>query len=425
MKVNRRSDISIDSFGGLVFFDRFMDHPLIKKPIESVFGQRAAQAQYSYRDVLQTFCSNSLSGGCFLEDINHLRTVTPSESIKYSSSDVVSDVMGHLTEFDSSGSTDKHDLYFNRQSNELLIRLYKQFHYKDTDQLNILDQDHTLIEHQKSDARPSYKGSGYWCNVMAVGDQPVYISLQGGNSTPSSELPTVLKRGFEQLSDQDLTFDCYRADGASYSENVLEVVDEYFDDFLVRSRISQKRIESVIQRGGFKTCVLNNNKSVQVAELNDQFANIDCRRILYRYRAGADEKDLFSQEYVNFEIITTLGEEYSAEDLINLYNQRGRAEQLIYRIKNEFNGLNCPFLEAPYNLTWMCFCAVNVVLVDAFQHHMEQLSDGWIRHTDRLKRLIRRLIAIPARRVSTGHTVRYDLYSKIPDLDPLIRWVNG
>ena len=425
MKVNRRSDISIDSFGGLVFFDRFMEHAPIEKTIESVFGQRSAQAQYSYRDVLQTFCSNSLSGGCFLEDINHLRRVHPTESISYCSSDVVSDVMSYLTDYDTSGSTQKHDLYFNGQGNELLIHLYKKLHHKDTEQMSILDQDHTLIEHQKSDARPSYKGPGYWCSIMSVGDQPVYISLQGGNSTPRSELPTVLERGFEQLSEQELTFDCYRADGASFSEEALNVVLKYFDDFLVRSRISSKRIQAVREKGGFKSTQLSNGKSVQVAELKDQFIHTDCRRILYRYRAGDDEKNLFSQEYVYFEIITTLGDEYSAEDLINLYNQRGRAELLIDRIKNDFNGGNCPFSEAPYNLTWLCFCAISVVLTDAFQNHIEQLSDGWIRHTDRLKRLIRRLIAIPARLVRTGHTIRYDLYSKIPDLDPLIRWVNG
>src|SRR5690625_7031685 len=73
-KLRQIQDITMDSYGGLQFFHRFIEKTDFEKVVRQELGYRPAQAQYSYKDVITTFAAMCLAGGSYTEDINILRS---------------------------------------------------------------------------------------------------------------------------------------------------------------------------------------------------------------------------------------------------------------------------------------------------------------------------------------------------------------
>src|SRR5690625_7519953 len=73
-KLKQIHDISMDSYGGLQFFHRFIEKTDFEKVVRQELGYRPAQAQYFYKDVITTFAAMCLAGGSYTEDINILRS---------------------------------------------------------------------------------------------------------------------------------------------------------------------------------------------------------------------------------------------------------------------------------------------------------------------------------------------------------------
>lgn len=428
MIIRRNSQTSIDAEGGLIFFKKYAEEIGLSEAVESVLGKRCAQAKYSYTDVLQTFIYNTISGGTYLEDINNLRQkLNDKVPINLCSSDVVANVLFSLSNRHEEEIKEPHMLYFNSKLNDLLLNSYKLVGDAFEDGLRILDHDHTKLPNKKADARYSHKGMGYWLSALSSEQMPLYLSLQGGNSTPRSELQPVLEKGFKALQKHGIKYDCYRADGASYTKKTIQLVDSYFDHFLIRATKSNERIQQLIKEDKFEWVKIGKNNYVEAAEMEDTFAEIECRRIIYRHQIDtkADhQRKIFDQDnYRYYEIITNLPNR-TPQQIIILYNQRGREEQLFDQLKNDFNASKMPFSYALYNLSYLCFCGIAKVLTAGFQAKINKLCGRLIGAKDRIKRLMRKVINIPARMVRTARYEYYNLYSKNPLLDPLIHWVN-
>ena len=62
MKVTQITDKSIDSYGGLYYFNRFIEKSDFGALVGQVLGKRPTQARYSYSDVLISFASSCLAG---------------------------------------------------------------------------------------------------------------------------------------------------------------------------------------------------------------------------------------------------------------------------------------------------------------------------------------------------------------------------
>ena len=427
--IKRNNQTFIDAEGGLIFFKRFVEEIGLSEAVETVFGKRVAQARYSYTEVLQSFIFNIISGGSYLEDINHLKEkLSDKTPITVCSSDVVSNVLHSFSDRWQMQVKNQHLLYFNSALNDLLLHTHKLVcDSSSEEQIQIIDHDHTKLKNKKADAQPSHVGRGYWLSALSRDQSPLYFSLQGGNSTPRSELQTVLESGFKALQEHGLEFDCYRADGASYSEETIRLVNEYFDHFLIRARKSDERIQQLIEEDKFEWVKIGKKNFVEVAEMEDTFAGEKCRRIIYRHRIeskAGEQMDITDQdEYKYYEIITNLKESTPGQ-LICLYNQRGKEEQLFDQLKNDFNAANLPFSHALNNLSYLCFCGIAKVLTDGFQARINALSKGLISVGDRIKRLMRMVINIPVRITGSGRYDYYQLYSRNPLLDPLIQWAN-
>lgn len=424
MKVKQILDKSVDSYGGLHFFHKFIDKSGLSQIVDQVLGKRAAQAEYSYTEVFTSFTATCLAGGSYTEDLNILRLKNHADTgNRYCSPDTFTYVNKQLIDMDNMylNYTDQDkevEFFYNEPLNRLLLSAYKLF-FSALDH-NILDHDHSKLFTTKPDSKSCYKGPGYYTSSFSTDLIPLYKSLQSGNATPKTKLSDVLRQGFEALKEQELSFEIFRADGACYSEEVIKLILLYCPHYIIRSRRSQVR-QDMIKPEDCKLTEIR-GELYRIYEHKDDFADRSCRRIYYQ--KINKEKDLFSE--ITFdEIITTLSEDqYSTAELIQMYFDRGGSERLFDEIKNDFNANHLPYAEAPYNLCYLCICALSVMLVRAFKMFVHEIVGPYITPKMRIKQLLFRLITFPARLVCRSNQKFYNLYCRQKELEPLVAWVN-
>ena len=418
----------IDSFGGLVFFERFVEGSFhFDKIVSNILGERPVQAEYSFSDVLYSFMACTVTGGSFAEDINRLNQKMPSNYLNtLCSSDTFLEVLKKLeSNVDQktvwADRDTVHHLCFEDTLNEILGTLAsrvldsnKRSSITDNDE-TILDHDHTKVYTEKPDAAACYKGKGYYLSVFSIDNIPVYISSQGGNSTPKSELKTVLEEGFKQHNKQELKKMIFRADGACYSNDVLELILKYCKDYIIRSKQCDGRVAYFDQQNG--SVVTINDTDYKVVEQYDVMGLEPCRRILYKPEEPEEPSDMFTHQRYQ-EVITTL--DAPPAQIIQMYNQRGASERLIDELKNDYNLIHPPFQTQSYNLAYFIVCAMTQVVTKGFKLWAERKTNGAFNSVSRIKRVIFQLIAVPARAASHAGSVTYKLYSQDKVLRELI-----
>lgn len=425
MKIEQIFDKSIDSYGGLHFFHRFIEKSCLSQVVEQVLGRRAPQAEYSYTEVFTSFTANCLAGGSYTEDMNILRLKNNSDTeYQYCSSDTFTYVNKQQIDLEHMylkyTQTDKEvEFFYNESLNRLLLQAYRLL-FADSDH-RILDHDHTKLFTTQPDAQACYKGLGYYASCFSTDQIPLYVSMQSGNATPKTNLVEVLEAGFEAMKEQGLSYDIFRADGACYSDEVIRMILQYCSHYIVRSRKSQVRQDLIKP----EECSLIEIRGelYRIYEHTDTFAGNACRRIYYQ--KINQEKDLFSE--ITFdEIITTLPEEqYSTVELIQMYFDRGGSERLFDELKNDHNLRHLPYNEAPYNLCYLCISALSVTMVRAFKVLVHEIVGSYIMPKMRIKQLLFRLITFPAKLICRSRQKVYKLYCQQKELMPLIQWANS
>lgn len=423
-KLKQIQDITIDSYGGLQFFHRFIEKTDFEKVIRQELGDRPAQAKYSYQDVITTFAAMCLAGGSYTEDINILRSKQSSLSgSSYCSSDTFTRVTKQLMDWDHMElkETEKGtetEFFFNQPMNGLLLHSFKR--YFGVKGYKTLDHDHTKIFTNKPDAKACYKGKGYYASFFSADQIPLYVSMQSGNATPKSDLVEVLRQGFQAIQEAGLSFEIFRADGACYSEAVIQLVLEHSLYYMVRSQKSQFRQKTIDPSAC--TYITIGEVGYRVFEETDIFAGKPCRRIYYQI--VQQEKHLFSEQEFS-EIITNLPtEEFSTGQVIAFYFARGAEERMFDEIKNDFLLAHLPFTEAPYNLCYAIMSALSLLLFRAFKKFVHVVLGDYIRPKMRVKQVLFRLFAFPARMIHRSRQYTYNLYCRQKELKPLIRWAN-
>ena len=425
MKVRQITNKSVDSYGGLHFFHKFIEKSDLSQVFDLVLGKRPPQAEYSYADVFTSFAATCLAGGTYTEDMNILRKKNDSGTkYQYCSSDTFTRVSKQLIDMENmdlqyTGTDKEVELFYNEPLNRLLLQTYKLFFAEK--RKYIVDHDHSKIFTTKPDAKACYKGLGYYASCFSTDQIPLYLSMQSGNATPKTNLVEVLKVGFQAMKKEGLTYEIFRADGACYSEEVLKLVLLYCEDYIVRSRRSQVRQDLI--NPAECSLVDIRGELYRIYEHTDTFAGKPCRRIYYQKINS--EKDLFSE--ITFdEIITSLSQDhYSTVELIEMYFDRGGSERMFDEVKNDYNGRHLPFKEAPYNLCYIIVCAFSLTVVRAFKVLVHEKVGPYIKPKMRIKRILFRLIAFPAKFMDRSRQEFYDIYCRQKELVPLFEWADS
>ena len=234
-------------FGGLNFIYNAINRSKIDTFIDQKLGYRNFRAHYSYSDIVLSLLGNSLCNGEYVSDLENLKnkfshqyfTKIPSpDTVEYACQELKT-----VTEQDTTTKGIVHQFNYDNQKNKALISLCIKTGQLKVREKHTMDFDNVVLENEKQDATKSYKGSNaYHPNFIFIRRLPIHIENHNGNTPAKYKQLETLKRCFNNLKDNNIEIEHFRADSASYQQEVIEFLSENVQYFYIRNICSQNFI---------------------------------------------------------------------------------------------------------------------------------------------------------------------------------------
>ena len=246
----------VTPFGGFNFCVKLLKDNGIPSLFDKELGSRGESAIYNYSDILQSHLAIYLHVGDCTEDINeHLRAHLQSvRGLKVCSADTILRTIKELStsqqeHVSSSGVT--HYFNINQRLNSLLLKTLKKTNQLNTRTGYTLDYDNQVIATEKYDAIKTYKKcEGYQPGIAAIGKCIVHVEGRNGNSQAKYQQKETLGRIFDSLQSEDIKIKNFRADSASYQKEVIDLVQQYTENFYIRATRCANSLESLTKVNG-------------------------------------------------------------------------------------------------------------------------------------------------------------------------------
>lgn len=427
MKITTSED-KITPFGGFNFCFEILNSSKLPQMIDSHLGQRVKHFGFNYSDIFMNHMAVFLHGGDATEDINdHLREhLKEVRGLSVCSADTVLRGIKELStgiEQVTSPSGVCHEFNINTKLNELMIKALRKTGQISTTQGYTLDYDNQVIPTEKYDAKKTYKKcEGYQPGVASIGKHIVYIEGRNGNSQAKYQQAATLARCFSLLGDQKVRINRFRADSASYQQEVVELVAKESEYFYIRATrcTDMEHQVRLIPADGWKNIRLG-VQEMQVAQIED-YRPFDgskpYRLVVSRIKRKDGQMGLFTQGDYTYRGILTNDKEWDNGQVVSFYNQRGASERTFDTMNNDFGWakLPCSFLNE--NTTFMIMTAIYANL---YQYLLSRISKKltWIKENFRLKKFIFRFITVAAKWIKTSRNHVLKLYTS-KDYSPLL-----
>jgi hypothetical protein len=316
-----------------------------------------------------------------------------------------------------------HQFNINAPLSELLVKALRVTGQLEEDKPYDLDYDNQVIPTEKWDAATTYKKcTGYQPGIGSIDNMPVYIEGRGGNSQAKYAQEDTLRRAFTHLKNNQVTVGRFRADSASYQQEVVKVVAGNCNSFYIRAKRSagmEQQIANLPEENW--TSVRLGTQKMQVAALPDfqPFGGQTAYRLVVSRIPRADRQtEVFSGQAYTWRAILTNDTDAAGEDIVAFYNKRGNSERLFDIMNNDFgwSKLPCSFLSE--NTTFMILAAI---IANFYRYLISTYSEtiSWLEPTYRLKKFIFRFISVPAKWIRTGRQYVLKLYTT-KDYHPLL-----
>ena len=372
-----------------------------------------------------------LTGGDCAEDINehlrgHLKKV---ESLSVCSADTILRGVKELStpiETISGPTGVAHQFNINLNLNRLLVKALKH-----TGQLKggisqdyTLDYDNQVIATEKYDAKKSYKKChGYQPGVACIGDNIVYIEGRNGNSQAKFGQTETLGRAFDLLSDQGISINRFRADGASYQQKVVELASERSENFYIRAKATahmEQRIGEIdLQQGWEKVRLGVQEMEVgQIVDYRPFDGKTPYRLVVSRIERKDRQAGIFSGQAYTYRAILTNDLNWKTEQIVSFYNQRGKSEKIFDTMNNDFGWAKLPCSFLGENTAFMILTALYANLYRFILSRFAERLD-WLKPNFRIKKFVFRFITVAAKWVKTGRQQVLKLYTE-KDYSPLL-----
>lgn len=390
--------------------------------IDRNLGSRGQSAEFSYSDIVANLMSVLFTGGDCAEDLaEHLREpLHRTRGLSVCSPDTLlrgvkqlacdSEELTHPT----SGVT--HTFNINEPLNELMVAALRATGQLSKTGSYTLDYDNQVIATEKWDAARTYKKChGYQPGIATIDGMPVYIEGRNGNSPATFAQSETLERMFERLSGHDVRIARYRADSASYQQDVIDLVQDHTNRFYIRAKRSAEMLRQI---GAIDprdwTSVKLDWQPMDVAELADWRpfdGQTSYRLIVSRIKRDDKQGDLFSKSAYTYRAILTNDRTRSPEEIVDFYNKRGASERVFDAMGNDFSWsrLPCSFLSE--NTAFMILTAI---IANFYRYILGVYSQRipWLKATYRLKKFIFRFISVPAKWIRSGRRNILKLYTE-------------
>lgn len=408
---------NITSFAGIYFVNDEFNRSGLRKLIDNHLGIRVSTKRYSYSNLFRNFFNLFLSGGECAEDIQkHLRpTLEQIPGNEVSSADTLLRVFNELATPNStvvSTSGKEYQFNINENLNDLNIKSLLLTNQLEKEKYYDFDYDNQIIEHEKYDAKKTYKmNTGYFPGVATIGNKIVYIENRDGNANVKTAQEETLERSYSALKNNNIYINRSRMDAGSYSEDIIKVVDRYSNLFYIRSNKSESLSEEIRQIKDWQTVEIN-FKKYQVASI--KFTNFlqerNFRQVIMREKTGDAQLDLFDGEKFNYRTILTNDWISTETEVIEYYNQRGASEKTFDIQNNDFGWNHLPTSSMSSNTVYLIITAM---IKNFYNYLLSKVSKVFtdILPTSRLKRFIFRFISVPGRYVYRGRQWILQLYT--------------
>lgn len=365
------SQKNITPYGGLNFIYQAMNRIGLDKFLDAQIGFRSVFAKYSYSDVVYSLFGNLLCQGSYVADLERLKEKYSKQVFrKIPSPDTVEYVCQELKTATILIETEKgilHQLNYNNEMNETLVSLaVKTKELSSAQNENTLDFDNVITENEKQDAQYTYKHcKGYHPSIAFIGRIPVHLENRNGNTPAKYQQKETLERCFDNLKKHNLKIKNFRADAASYQEEVIKLAEQNAEFFYIRMMDFEDIRECCGKISTWQTVEINYEKKEVASILYAPFGGEKEYRIVVTRKKRKDTQiDLLSGSAYTYQGIITNNEQEKEKKVIEFYNQRGDAENSNRYMLGDFNLHHLPFPDINTNTVYMYLMAMCATLFE-------------------------------------------------------------
>ena len=418
----------VNPFGGLNFVLEEFERQGIGKLLECNLPKLSNQCKYNWKDILYSFWSIYFCGGDCIEDVgsNLKKSLQEVPYLQVPSPDRILDRFKELALpydiFSVPRGKSIHQFSLHQDLNELNIKISKLLGV--LNKCSTLDYDNTIIYTNKSDSKRTYKKDfGYCPGVATMGNTVVFIENRNGNSDAKTLQFETLTRMFSILKNQNIIIENFRADGASYQLDIVDLIQNHVSKFYLRANINNTLVKAIESISSWEKVVLGSEEAYRGETFYTPFTNTarrlkkkhklkEYRLVVTKILRNDCQINLFTNEPFNYSAILTNDTLKTKNEVVEFYNQRGSAEKEFDILKNDFGWNNLPFSKLEQNTVFLIFTAI---CRNLYQSVIKQFSNKFegLKPTFRLKKFIFRFISIPAKWIKSARQYKLRVYGNI------------
>lgn len=246
----------------------------------------------------------------------------------------------------------------------------------------ILDVDATLVKAKKRTAKRTYKGfRGYQPQLAYLPELRAFLGseLRPGNEPSCKDVLDYIKDCKANMP-EGTHIRLLRADAAYYQREVLKWCVDNRINFAIRAVRDSEVMRAIwsLDASEWHRYVDSDGIEQSDAEVASTFHSMDGLGwfrlvVLRRRRDKGEQLEVFDGKYEYFPIATRLGS--SAEDVIHLYNERGKVEDGIGQLKGGFGLSSMPCSAFEPNAVWV---AIGILAFTIFALFKVALGGDWV-----------------------------------------------
>ena len=418
MKLQKVSQ-TITPFAGISFVHEEFNKSGLSNLIDSYLGVRNTTG-YQYGELFRTWFEVFFCGGEVAEDVQkHLRgTLENIPNNKVASPDTLLRVLTELATENTrvtSTSGKEYDFNINEKMNDLNIKSLLLTKQLKKDEMYDLDYDNQIIEHEKWDAKRTYKNTmGYFPGVATINDMIVYVENRDGNANVKIEQDKTLERTYELLQKNGVKINRSRMDAGSYAKDIIDVVSKHSKLFYIRANRSESMYEQICQIEDWKEVEIN-FKPYEVASIpfRQFFEDRNYRLVIMREKSNNAQLNLFTGDNFIYRSILTDDKESSEKEIIEYFNMRGASEKLFDIQNNDFGWNRLPTSDMDSNTV---FLIMTSMMKNFYNHFIKKVSEVFpeIPLRSRMKRFVFRFICVAGKWIKQSRQWKLRLYTDRP-----------
>lgn len=371
--------------GGFLLPWELWEHLGLSERLDRALPQPGSGRGFSPSVMVRSIMAILLGGGEHLSDITHIGCDALVRALngfrKLPAPNTLTTWLNRCERMVTRGDTSRRENVvlcgLKRVHRELLGMLAGQLNKKHL----ILDVDATVIKTKKRTARICYKGfPSYQPQLAYLPELRAFLGsqLRPGNEPSHKEVVGYLDDCKASMP-EGTSISLLRGDAAYYQDDVLKWCVDNDIDFAIRAvrDVAVAQAACSIPSDQWRPYVGSDGieqADAEVATCHHSMERVGWFRlaVIRRRRDNGSQLDIFDGKYEYYPIATN--KKCSAEEVIHLYDQRGKMEDGIGQLKGAFGLASMPCSSLQANAVWT---AIGLLVFAFFALFKLRLGDGW------------------------------------------------